>query len=100
MINSATGIRSQWEKEQKCKEEKYYKAILKSKKRNKLCIQIEYLYLLAVINFRARIFHLSGVTKYTNHYIWGEETIKKLKNKGFIVWTDESVYGVKLQINW
>lgn len=100
MINSAVGIRSQWAKEQDREKEKYYKAISRSKKRNKFFIWIEYLYLLTAINCRARIFHLSGYTKYTKHYIWSEKTINNLKNNGFMVWTDKSVYGVKMQINW
>jgi hypothetical protein len=100
MINFAKDIRNQWEKEEKRKEEKHNKAILKSKRRNKFFMQLEYLYLLAIINYRARIFNLSGYTRYTNYYRFGEETIKKLENNGFNVWTRDWGYGCKLQINW
>jgi hypothetical protein len=100
MINSVKDIRNQWAKNEKRKEKKRNKAILKSKRRNKIFIQLEYLYLLAIINYRSIIFHLSGYTYYTKYYYFGEETIKKLKNNGFKVWTCDWGYGCKLQINW
>ncbi len=101
MMNSAKDIRNQWSKEEKRKEEKLNKAILKSKERNKFFIWIEYLYFLAIINCKARIFHLSGYTHYTKYYRLGKETINKLKNNGFIVTvSDFGIYGCKIQINW
>ncbi len=101
MMVLAKDIRNQWSKEEKRKGEKLNKAILKSKERNKFFIWIEYLYLLAIINCRARIFHLNGYTAYTKYYRFAEETINKLKNNGCMVEIfDFDVCGCETQIYW
>lgn len=98
MFKKAEELHMYNEKKKTRKEEKFNKAILKSKKRNKFFCSLEYLYLLIIINYHAILFQRNGVTIYRRFYRFSEETINKLRKNGFTVYI--CGFGMELQILW
>lgn len=103
MSCTAESIRNQWKNNKRRNEEKFNKALLKSKRRNKLLCQIEYVYLSIKIRFFAKL-RMNGCTYYSRYYRISEKTISKLKRNGFTVYNRESNLDYKnifeLKIFW
>ena len=89
MSYTAESIRNQWEKNKRRNAEKFNKALLKSETRNKLLCQIEYVYLITIIRFCAKL-HRNGYTYYSRYYRISERTISKLKCNKFTVCHEDS----------
>ena len=88
------------EYEMKRKTARFNKSMLKSKNRKKIFTWMEYIFLLAIINFRKNLFHLNGYWHYTKHYRFTEATINKLISKGFLVFRRDSIFGFQIHIYW